>query len=842
MTKWLKLLFLVVPSLFLANSAFAQGSFFTGIAWRYTPAGAFPASGATVTICTSGGSGAPCTPTISVFKDPALASPVANPLPICGTPSPQFGCIDGLGNFSFYASTPGPYTYTITGAGLSAYGPIPIYSSLSPSANTTFTGAITVASPGSLTVTGAFSASAPKQIGAEVYASAFPGADCGLKIAAAIAATSFPPGSGLIVDVNAACGTSQWSAVTVSTQNTILQVVEPQIYVTNSITFTSTAPNSGITSKVPCLQGIGGTQNCPVVLKEGPGLNLPSLISFAGTQDFISNVQVDGNKANNPTGGVGILVNKSSRVTISGITVQNAASHGIQFTSTLSGVESGQGAVLDTSSTFNNGDGIFSLNSSDLILRTDILENNGQATPPTVTTTNTSITATAGSWSTDSSLVGTMVRVNNTGMCQVLAIPSTTTITVAAATCWNASGVPTGLGAQAGVKLNWGNGFEGSNAPTIRIEGGGELSANGMDGFLAYGTTTGIGANGSNIAMGNHLANNLNHDIEIIGSCLDTQTSTCSIGHTIYGNTFWIGNLRTVSNTFDKIKLVDGGLNSIIGNYFNFSTGASQEKAAYEQVESAANRVANGNQNRVIANTFNGTPGTSNYVEGTANGSVGMEIPVATGGQPAQFCLFDVTTSAALPRWCMRVSGGNLQFFRNDGTVMAQMINGGQFQQLVGGLQIAGTIGNGTAVMGLTLKTGAASNYTGTNTTYAAVDTTNLCTVITVPTGWKLKVEASGVLESVTAAVAQSVSLADAGATCTSGGVTALNGTERTLTPPAIATFDEQFHTQYVLTGDGSAHSIALMAKTSNAADAWAIQSSSVTLAPSMIYTLMPSN
>jgi hypothetical protein len=143
----------------------------------------------------------------------------------------------------------------------------------------------------------------------------------------------------------------------------------------------------------------------------------------------------------------------------------------------------------------------------------------------------------------------------------------------------------------------------------------------------------------------------------------------------------------------------------------------------------------------------------------------------------------------------------------------------------------------------VTLKTGSGSaNYTGTNTTYAAVDTTNLCAVITIPTGFKLLVEASGVLESVTAAVAQSIALADAGATCTSGGVTALTGTERTITPPALGTFDVNFSTQYVFTGDGSAHSVALVAKTSNASDAWGIQNTSATVAPSITYTLMPSN
>jgi hypothetical protein len=154
-TKWAKLLLLAVLYLFLPEFASAQGSFFTGIAWRYTPAGAFPASGASVDVCTSAGSGAPCTPHISLFADVALASPVSNPLPVCTT-SPQFGCIDGLGNFSFYASTTGPYTYTITGAGLTAYGPIPISASLNPAANIAFLGNITVAGTAGLNGGGNF--------------------------------------------------------------------------------------------------------------------------------------------------------------------------------------------------------------------------------------------------------------------------------------------------------------------------------------------------------------------------------------------------------------------------------------------------------------------------------------------------------------------------------------------------------------------------------------------------------------------------------------------------------------------------------------------------------------
>lgn len=110
--------------LLVASSASAQGGFASFISWRYTPAGAFPNGGATITICTSGATGAPCTPTVTVYQDSALTIPVANPLAQCTT-SPQVGCIDNLGNVSFYASA-GIYSYTITGAGLTPYGPIPV--------------------------------------------------------------------------------------------------------------------------------------------------------------------------------------------------------------------------------------------------------------------------------------------------------------------------------------------------------------------------------------------------------------------------------------------------------------------------------------------------------------------------------------------------------------------------------------------------------------------------------------------------------------------------------------------------------------------------------------------
>ncbi|MGC2828319.1 MAG: hypothetical protein WB994_01635 [Candidatus Acidiferrum sp.] len=121
---WLRLLAAVFVCFCVCGVSRAQGGFASGIAWKFVPSGAFPAGYATITVCTSSGSGAPCTPTVSLFADSALSVSVSNPLPQC-TASPQLGCVDSMGNFTFYA-TAGAYTYSITGPGLNPYGPIPI--------------------------------------------------------------------------------------------------------------------------------------------------------------------------------------------------------------------------------------------------------------------------------------------------------------------------------------------------------------------------------------------------------------------------------------------------------------------------------------------------------------------------------------------------------------------------------------------------------------------------------------------------------------------------------------------------------------------------------------------
>lgn len=73
-----------------------------------------PLVGATITVCASPAIGAPCTPLIAIFDDEALTTPKGNPFQS-----------DSLGNWSFYVS-PGVYSYTVSGNGTIAQGPIQI--------------------------------------------------------------------------------------------------------------------------------------------------------------------------------------------------------------------------------------------------------------------------------------------------------------------------------------------------------------------------------------------------------------------------------------------------------------------------------------------------------------------------------------------------------------------------------------------------------------------------------------------------------------------------------------------------------------------------------------------
>lgn len=102
MKKLLPLLLFLVPAV-----SFGQGSVVNDLAFKNLVTGIAPAAGATVTVCTSAGTGIPCTPLATVYSDIALTKPITPPI-----------LADSNGYYSFFAPS-GTYIVTITGAGTS---------------------------------------------------------------------------------------------------------------------------------------------------------------------------------------------------------------------------------------------------------------------------------------------------------------------------------------------------------------------------------------------------------------------------------------------------------------------------------------------------------------------------------------------------------------------------------------------------------------------------------------------------------------------------------------------------------------------------------------------------
>ena len=363
MRKWLQISLFAALSLFLADSSFAQGQLYSNIAWRYTPAGAFPASGAAITICTSSATGSPCTPTVTVYQDSALSMPIVlvnGGLPVCST-SPQVGCLDGLGNFSFYV-TPGSYTYSVSGSGLNPYGPIPFGVSC-------VAGVTCITSSGNNTLTGRLNTT---YLNAEIYPSGLAGPTCGDKITAAIALL---PAGGGVLNINNACGlgsaANPWTAVTLPA-NVLLRFIEPGVYWISGIS--SSAGYGAVSSIFPMPQF--SNVNPTVQLKMGNGVNAAGLINITGDYFSIYDIALDGNKANNSSAGPNILVSNGKRPHIEGVVTGNSNSHGIRIFSTGTSNVSNGAEIKDVLTYQNGGDGVSCQGSNDAELTLVNMENN----------------------------------------------------------------------------------------------------------------------------------------------------------------------------------------------------------------------------------------------------------------------------------------------------------------------------------------------------------------------------------------------------------------------------------------------------------------------------------
>ena len=140
----------------------------------------------------------------------------------------------------------------------------------------------------------------------------------------------------------------------------------------------------------------------------------------------------------------------------------------------------------------------------------------------------------------------------------------------------------------------------------------------------------------------------------------------------------------------------------------------------------------------------------------------------------------------------------------------------------------------GAVSMGVTRKLGSqAGNYSITSATFVDVDATNLAYTVTIPTGWKLLVQAALVYAQNTAAVGAYFQIYDT----VSGGQPGVANE----VPPATGQ-PSSVSLLAVISGEGYSHTVKLQAATGNAADAVIIQNSSAAYTPVMTFLLMPSN
>lgn len=144
----------------------------------------------------------------------------------------------------------------------------------------------------------------------------------------------------------------------------------------------------------------------------------------------------------------------------------------------------------------------------------------------------------------------------------------------------------------------------------------------------------------------------------------------------------------------------------------------------------------------------------------------------------------------------------------------------------------------GTGIPTVTLKTGSGGgNYTTSSTSFVRADTTNLAFTVTIPTGWKLLINASGAVSSSTGAGGVNVALADGSADNTGILISVA-------LLPAISGAGQfsAWALTWAIAGDGASHTINLQFDTGNAADAAILVNSSATLKPMMTFLLVPSN
>jgi hypothetical protein len=400
-----------------------------------------------------------------------------------------------------------------------------------------------------------------------LLADAFPGADCGARINAALTVLA---GAGT-VQVTQACGTSWNTGVTLGTGQGI-QFTQPGTSGGVSGIYTLSQPISmganAFISGIP-----SGTLRSNVSLQEAAGANLNSLIHITGSYATLRDIGIDGNRANNPTGGHAVWVDSASRTVFSGVNIVNANLDGIHVDG--ANTVSCCGRIDDESFIIGSGNNNLSITSAaDWIVNTAEFEN-------------------AGAWGIDG-VNASAIRISNSdigGNGAANGIGSGATL-----------GSPTISGGQVtGVTATGGTGYSSSNPPYINFYGGGGYGAVGV-GLVSGGALTGVtivkGGQGYIVAPA---ASILGGGIHTIGTasqgtqgafgggwtigntqfganwgsdfyCDGSAGNAINGNHALGGGLSFIGlNNLSLANTYDAVHLQDCGNTAITGNFFGSS-------------------------------------------------------------------------------------------------------------------------------------------------------------------------------------------------------------------------------------------------------------------------------
>ena len=164
-------------------------------------------------------------------------------------------------------------------------------------------------------------------------------------------------------------------ATTISANHTLRFIQGGTYSVTGKITVSG---NNAAIVGPPHGMGIGGgSSDGQVMLKQANSTNLSAMIEVTGDRVTLADFVLDGNKANNSSGGVGIYVNAGNRPSLRYVTTQNHKTHGIHIASTSTNNEAGSGKMIGVMSINNGSDGVFSENTADWMATQSEFEDNG---------------------------------------------------------------------------------------------------------------------------------------------------------------------------------------------------------------------------------------------------------------------------------------------------------------------------------------------------------------------------------------------------------------------------------------------------------------------------------